>query len=359
MSETRPAVFFRNGYYLLPEGVDSIDAFWDRFPALPARVSLRELTENHHIPNWSVERGVCIAPYFYSDYGFEECELVIEDRAELYPVEVELFSQAEYNERLRSVILDYCLGCCRYKPLSNRPQSLNGHFEEIALNSVCFFRQEVKPSPRVFRSNLWRLGGWWQHYPPDEETPADVIDSIRSETYLKFDSAAFVETDPTVLHVAFQPDFFVNHLSRVVKHYIEAKLPFTELKLALPRDGIDPLTEFEHMFSSRDTDAFRKSCKKYGVALAELTCDPRHEAGVSSAIQSLLDDLYALELHREPGKRRLILLDECGFLKDLHFRSPVLAPAGTHIRICNQYEEKQYRVSFDMQRCDSAGKQAE
>ena len=82
---------------------------------------------------------------------------MIDDPSDAFPVEVELFTQKEYNGRLREVILNFCPGCMRYKPISNRVQSLNGHFEEIALNSVCFYRYESRPSPRVFRNNFARI----------------------------------------------------------------------------------------------------------------------------------------------------------------------------------------------------------
>ena len=163
MSEKRKAFYYRERYYLLPQGYSSIKELRSEMENMPARIRLQALSEDNHIHS-NIEKGVSIAPYFYSEYGFAEEDVLIEDVSDIYPVEVELFTQAEYNECLRKVILEYCPGCLRYKPISDRVQSLNGHFEEISLNAVCFFRQNSKPSPRVFRRNLFGLGGLWNHF---------------------------------------------------------------------------------------------------------------------------------------------------------------------------------------------------
>ena len=167
MSEKKQAFFWHDNYYLLPDGLSSVEELLSSVDGKKP-IEVRRLTENNYIASYTIEKGVCIAPYFYSEYGYEASEITIEDASDVFPVEVELFTQAEYNDRLREVVLNYCPGCLGYKPLSPRVQSLNGHFEEISLNSVCFYRQISKPSPRNFRWGMFSIGGSWKHHAPTE-----------------------------------------------------------------------------------------------------------------------------------------------------------------------------------------------
>lgn len=266
----------------------------------------------------------------------------------MYPVEIELLSQKEYNERLRSVILEYCPGCYRYKALSNRVQSLNGHFEEISLNSVCFYRQEKNPAPRVFRENLWYLGGFWHHSDPCNMQPSKVVDSIKSRLYLKYDSAGFFEEDPVRLAVSFTQDFFPCILTKALKEYIEKKLTFTDFTLSTPDNICVNADMIRQQHSASNKEDFRKNCKKYGVAMAELHFDHAYEKHVKNAVHSLFEIFFAVLLCEEPGTMYLLALDESGLLKGLYFRSPVLEKAGSKISVYDQYGEKKYRICFDM-----------
>lgn len=347
MSKKQSAVFYRNGYYLFPDEVSSLEEF-KRSLASSRIVCLRSLSENCRVNSFTVEKGICIAPYFYNEYSFQECNVEIYNLSELYPVEIELLSQKEYNERLRSVVLAYCPGCCRYKALSNRAQSLNGHFEEIALNSVCFYRQEKKPSPRVFRENLWFLGGFWNHFDPCNMQPSGVVDSIKSRLYLKYDSACFDEKNPVQLAVSFNQDFFPCTLTEALNEYIEKKLTFTDFRLNIPKKTYVNVDMIRHQLSESNKEDFRKNCKKYGVALAKLQYDHAFETHVKNSVYSLFEDFYAVPLCEEPGIMHLLVLDECGFLKGLHFRTPVLENAGSEISVYDQYNDKKFRICFDM-----------
>ena len=188
MSEKRQAFYYRGQYFLLPSEFASLEELKDSFADKPMRLKLQLLTEDNKVHSM-IRKGVCIAPYFYSEYGFIEANAELESAAELYPVNVELLTQKEYNERLRQVILDNCPGCQRYKPISNRVQSLNSHFNEIALNGVCLYRSNSKPFPRVFKNSLFSLGGLWYHFDPCVQDTKLVVDLIKSQTYLTFASA--------------------------------------------------------------------------------------------------------------------------------------------------------------------------
>lgn len=93
-------------------------------------------------------------------------------------------------------------------------------------------------------------------------------------------------------------------------------------------------------------------CKKYGVTLAVLSFDPTRSSEVNRSIADLFEHYYAVRLFDENGSIYLMLLDENNFLKQLHFRSPLLQSANTAIDIYNQYEVCRYSVSFEMKRID-------
>lgn len=348
MSEKRHAIFYDGDYYLLPDEYTSAESFL-RSVDYPVRISLKVLSEYNGVDSYNVDKGICIAPYFYSEYGYLEREIIIDDPSDVFPVDVELFTQKEYNERLREVILNYCPGCVRYKPLSNRVQSLNGHFEEIALNSVCFYRQESKPAPRVFFENMRGLLGLWYHFDPAEREPEDVMDSIKSMTYLKYASAHKDKSDSDRLVVSFKPDFFVQVLTDALSRYISTAQGFTRFRLDYESAVTIDVEEFKKQIVEANRDLFHKNCKKYGVALAELYFDPAFEEKIVSALDSICDSFAASVLFKGIGKANLLLLDECSFLKQLYYRSPVFEVADSHIKIYDQYGEKGFRISFNME----------
>lgn len=348
MSEKHLAFFYRDCYYLVP---DQYTIFEDFLQSIEVEnpIVVRVLTENNSIPSRIIEKGISITPYFYSEYGYSETKIVISDKTDVFPVEVELFSQAEYNERLRNIILNYCPGCSRYKPISNRVQSLNGHFEEISLNSVCFYRQKTKPSPRVFRDNLYGLGRLWYHFDPADSKAEEVLDLIKSMIHIKYDTAYPESSESTNLNVSFKPDFFVQTLSDVLSRFIENALYFTEFRIGFDHRLIINDEEFYKQVSEHNRDNFQKNCKRYGTALAELTYAPEFDERIARSLESLSKSFYFLPLWKNTNRLLLLVLDESAFLKELHFRAPLLEAALSHIKVFNQYGKKQFRISFDME----------
>ena len=348
MSETKSAFFFRNSYYLLPSPFASAADLIKLVESSPLLLPLQVLTENNQIRS-PIQKGVCIAPYFYSEYGYKTVEVELENAFEIFPVEVELFTQAEYNAMLRNVILTCCPGCVRYKPLSNRVQSLNGHFEEIALNSVCFYRQERKPAPRVFRDSLFFLGGFWKHFDPCMTDAARTAEEIKSRLYIKFDTAE-KDCNSTAVTVAIKPDFYVQSLSALLAAYVENVLSFTDFRIRIENPMPIGEKEIRKQLDPENREAMQKQCKKYGVALAELTYSQAYETAVNRSLKQLFDHYYIFSLSEEPGRKILMLLDECTALKELHFRAPLLETADATITVYNQNEEKTLRITFDMQK---------
>ena len=160
------AFYYEDNYYLLPDGYSDCQSFIDavRQGSLPMEFCAVALRENHNVNNSRVVKGCSMAPYFLTGYHDESCQIVISNVEDVYPVHATLLSQEAYNAKLRELILEKCPGCLRYSPLSNRVQSLNGHFEEMSLDGVCLFRQETRPEPRSFRRNLFSLGGFYRNF---------------------------------------------------------------------------------------------------------------------------------------------------------------------------------------------------
>ena len=146
------AFYYEDNYYLLPNTFPDYNSFLNAAHngPLPMEVHTIALREDHGIRNFRVVKGRSMAPYFLQGYNDAPCSVVITNADNIYPVHVQICTQEEYNAKLREQILKSCPGCLRYTPLSNRVQSLNGHFGEMSLDGVCLFRQETKPSPPNF-----------------------------------------------------------------------------------------------------------------------------------------------------------------------------------------------------------------
>lgn len=187
------------------------------------------------------------------------------------------------------------------------------------------------------------------HFDPCGRNAEDVVNLIKSVTYMKYD-AAKKDKDPRRMAVSFKPDFYMQILTDTLESYIENALHFTEFRLQF--DHQPPITKdaFEKQINEAGRDLMRKNCKRYGVSLAKLCFDPSFEEKVIRSLEPLMDHFFAVYLLNEPGELYLLLLDECQFLKELHFRAPLLEAAEAKIAVYNQYEEKRYRISFNMEK---------
>lgn len=343
--------YYREGYYLLPDEYADANALIAAAKASPLTLTVRQLIENHDIRS-NIQKGICIAPYFYNEYGYPSKFLTIEDPADIFPVEAILLTQKEYNEKLREVILSYCPGCCRYKPISNRVQSLNGHFEEISLDSVCFYRQNSKPSPRVFQSLLWSFGGLANHFDPAPKTTEENLTSLKEILYLPY-TGGHKDPDNPCLHVTYKPDFFTEQLTIALSEYIEKHLYLTRFRIAAPVPSGDLKAQVDALLLPANRAAFQKSCKKYGVSIAFLT----HSAASSEKILRSLSDLFyhdcARLLYAEPGRLCLLVMNQPELRKGLHFRAPFLRTLNAAIEIYDQYGVSKTSLSFRMEPLDA------
>lgn len=135
MSRTRKlpdnAFYFDDRYFLLPK--DCAD--------------IAELEEKHRdgkpFPVTELIETYCLAPYFVREYT-NETTLKLKKKSLIFPFHAEVLSMAEYNQHLRQVIPEHCPGCPNFGTLDETDESLEGHHEEITLDGVCFYRNEVK-----------------------------------------------------------------------------------------------------------------------------------------------------------------------------------------------------------------------
>ena len=131
-----PAFFYDNQYYLLPENYPSVEAMEDAVADGFQEITLTRLNDTK-----------CMSPYF-SDKAPEKVTVTLDPEKPLFPCEVELMTQAEYDDRLRKVVCAFCPGC----PNFGDAEDLTGHHEEISLDSVCFLRDH---SDGAFPVNVW------------------------------------------------------------------------------------------------------------------------------------------------------------------------------------------------------------
>lgn len=342
------AFYYRENYYLLPDEYMDVDSLKDAVKEKKLTLTVRQLIENHRI-NSRIEKGICIAPYFYNEYGFPEQTLILEDYTDIYPVDVTLLTQEEYNTRLRETVLTYCPGCFRYKPINKWDQSLNGHFEEIALNSVCFYRQNSKPAPRVFKELLWGYGGLSMHFDPAGKSAEDNMNFIKNILHIKYTKAQMItENENHVFHAEYKPNFFVEQLTEALAAYIEKHLVFTKFRIAVPEKNIDIKKQVEAVLLPENRESYQKECKKYGVSVAFLKFD----AVSNDKMKQSLSEMFYLDnakiVYEETGILCLLLMNQCEFIKGLHYRSPFMADCNTVAEIHDQYGINRYEVSFDM-----------
>lgn len=219
----RKAVFCSNIYFLLPPEYEDFNAFKSAVAAAPKPFELKAvvLRENHGIPNRGVEKGVSMAPFFLTGYHDAPSLLQIQDAENMYPAEVELLSQEEYNARLRDLVTNYCPGCTRFKPLSNRVQSLNGHFEEIALDGFCAYRVETKPSPRCFRELLFSFGYFWKTFSYAENSAEELCQNLKEKLYLRLNKPQLLEQDGQKTWTGRAKTAFDAMVTEIVAHYVD------------------------------------------------------------------------------------------------------------------------------------------
>ena len=337
------AIYYKEHYYKLPDGVG-----FDAFKAgLPAEIELEELCENYGLTGVR-DIGMSLAPYFISGYSKSPEKVQIDAPGEVYSVDVEILTQEEYNARLREVICEYCPGCKGYKPLSNNVRSLNGHFDEITLDKICFYRWETNPSPRFFREKLWWCGGFWRHFSPLENTPEWILNDIKSRFYMKYESGEFSAENKNLFIVKHKKDFFLSVLTRIYSEYIESWLDHTEFRLKDSEETTFTEEYLQALLAESRIEKFRKECKKYGVSLGVLEFPESARAEIENSLEEPVKHNLFYTVCRAEGKTYYVLIHTPEALKELYFRFPMFEHHGAAITVYSQADTRKYTLGREM-----------
>ncbi|MBQ8449074.1 MAG: hypothetical protein IJX27_09135 [Clostridia bacterium] len=337
------AIYYREHYYKLPDGVD-----FDAFKAgLPSEVELTELCENYG-QTGPRDLGISLAPYFISGYSKGAEKVKIDVPYEVYPVDVEILTQEEYNTRLREVMCEHCPGCKGYKPLSNNVRSLNGHFDEITLDKICFYRWETNPSPRFFRHMLWWCGGFWRHFSPLKNTPEWILNDIKSRFHMKYESGEFSAENKNLFVVTHKKDFFLSVLTRIYSEYIESWLDYTEFRLKDSDETTFTEDDVQALLTEGKIEKFRKECKKYGVSLAILEFPESEREEIERSFAEPVKHNLFYPVCRADGKTYYIMTDTPVAMKELYFRFPMLEHYGATVTVYSQADTRTYTIGREM-----------
>ena len=345
------AIYYKEMYFLLPEEFSDYSAFIHdlRSKTLPAQYCMVVLREDHKVQNYTVVKGRSMVPYFLSGYHDAPSFVVIASAEDVYPVQVEVLDQAEYNAKLREVINRVCPGCLRFKPLSNRVQSLNGHFEEITLDGVCVFRQESKPAPRIFHDHLFSYGGFFKQFNYATQNAQEMKNSLKTWFYICYAGATLNEEKgrKTLTLQCKKNELLAPILTNVVSHYTQKVLDST-YHICLEKEYRITEESLIELLAEKNSEVIRKECKKYGVSLAVLKYDANASEKIQDSLKPLIDHFWVFPLLQASGKAYYLVADTSYFFKELRYRSPLLQSYNTTVDLYDQYQHACYQISFDM-----------
>ncbi len=357
----RNAIYYRGMYLLLPEEYPTYAKFMEDLESreLPTTYDMVVLREDHKIPSHIVQKGLSMAPYFLSGYHDDPCTVVISKKEDVYPTQVEILDQATYNARLRQLIEQNCQGCQKFKPLSDRTQSLNGHFEEMALDGVCLFRQETKPALRSFHNHLFSFGGFFKRSHWENQTSEAMLQNLASWFYVRYDKAILEEADgrKTLSLTCKKKELLSPVVTNAIEVYMRKittvtyknQAPAGTYAIRLESPYVCTEECLEEILSQEKQEMFRKECKKLGVALAVLEYDPAADEKVRAPLTTLIDNFYLFPLLCQSGRDFYLVAETSYVLKQLRYHSPLLRTYHSYISLYDQYRSVRYRIDFPME----------
>ncbi len=248
-----------------------------------------------------------LPPYFIADYLKESEEIVLEHPEKVYPVEVELLTQKEYNDRLREQVLKYCEGCRGFGDLNKNDSSLSGHFEEITLNGFCPYRWETRNSPRSFVNELYSFGVYWGRCNYAAQSADDLIDDIKFNLQLAYTSGAILddENGRTLILSAKKPTLIqtvlTGILGKCVSEYWEEGYHIRlNDRAEVNEDAVMNLLTPKKLASTC------KEFSKYGVMIGILEYNPSGDNSVRHLLNRLVDESVVWILYNSAPPFRLI-----------------------------------------------------
>lgn len=350
-SGIREGFFYRGLYFLLPANYQDTASFMAALhqAELPAAAMAVVLKEDSEVESTAYELGVCIAPYFISDYLGEAEPVVIEDADDVYPVQVELLTQQEYNDRLRALVTGYCPGCRGFGGLTKNDSSLSGHFDEISLDGFCPYRWETRIAPRSFSAELDSFIHFWKRYGYSAHSADDLLEDIKADLKLTYTSGAIMAGKGKRTLVLYSEKSTLIHtaLTDVLAHYVTA---FADENFAIRFNGRTEITAaaIEALLTPKKLSAARKELKKYGAALAVLEYRSDCAEKIAAFTAHLADAALSTVLLDEPGRCVLLLLNEGLALARIRYNAPMLESCGATVTVHDALKTARYGVSFGM-----------
>lgn len=124
--EEKQAFFVNGEYYLLPKQYESFEKLMEVVEAKNSvKLKLKKLNETK-----------CMSPYFTYEAITEET-ISLSGSELIFKTKVYLLSAKEYHDKLVAIIKQKCMDCANFIDDGDYEQ-LNGHHEEVSLDSVCF-----------------------------------------------------------------------------------------------------------------------------------------------------------------------------------------------------------------------------
>ncbi|MGN0778421.1 MAG: DUF2695 domain-containing protein [Aristaeellaceae bacterium] len=341
---------FCNGSYYLP--VDTSDAQAKLADAVaaghPAVIRAVELSEYSDVPDVDYEHGVCLAPYFIADYQHAPEDIVLEYPRAVYPAQVELLTQQEYNDRLRAQVMAHCNGCRGFGGLNEHDSSLSGHFDEITLNGFCPYRWETRNRPRVFIEELEDFGLAWGRFSYGNQDADAIMDDIEFYLRLRYTSGALVDEadDRTLVLYAEKPTLLHTVLTDLLEKCVSLHW---QKGYHIRLNGRADISEAAVMklLTPKKIAATRKGFSRYGVMLAVLAYDPDGDESVRMFLQTLVDEYLACVLHEASGKAICLFTAKRALMR-LRSASPMLGVYNASVTVYDAQQTVQYKVSYDM-----------
>ncbi len=329
------AVFYIDRYFLLPEGYPDFAAFKRAAEQAeaPFAVSAAALREDHGIESRDVQKGLSLAPYFITGYHDEPTEIRITDPSALYPAEVTLLTQAEYNTRLRELVGSFCPGCIRFGKLTEKEKSLNGHFQELCLDGYCAYRVEEKPQPRELRDRLFSLGGFWRRFSFSRLPAEDIQSELKQMLYLKIDAYFDSEANGKKELTISARSAFDALVAKMASSYIQ-KIADRNYTISVLEAEPEPVLLQSCLL---EPDSLRKTCKRFGAAFLALRIPEGQVEAVKESLAELVNHWYLYPVSEEPGLLWYLVTDIPSVLRALHFRAPFLSAIDAQAELSSQY----------------------
>lgn len=346
----RQGFFYLDTYFLLPEGYENEAAFLAaaRQAQAPLKIRAVILREDSGVEYESYELGVCIAPYFICDYLKDPEEMVLDLPNEVYPAEIELLTQQQYNNRLRERVLAYCPGCRRFGSLNQSDASLSGHFDEITLNGFCAYRQETRNAPRSFHAELYNMWRSWDNYNYASFDAEDMMGAITFHLRLPYSSAAMMiaPSERRLILYSDKSSLIQTALTDMLSACMSQNW---SNGCTIQLNGRVDISEAAVMalLSPKKITSTRRELGRFGVKIAIIEYDPCGQDSVNLFLQTMIQENLAWVLCAEPGKVICLLTTDYAIMR-LRYASPMLQPYHTAATIYDPLKTVQYQISHDM-----------